>query len=149
MTHTWKDLEAEAPAFAERVRAVFDTGTNKTLATLRKDGSPRISATELQFEDGAVTLGMMPRSLKLLDVQRDPRVAIHSPTIEPDGTGLPGDAKLSGTLTPVDAAADAIPGSYFTLSIDEAVLTWVDMTEELLVIESWHPNRGWETRRRA
>jgi hypothetical protein len=41
-----------------------------TLATLRRDGSPRISGTEVEFTDGQVWLGMMPGSLKALDLRR-------------------------------------------------------------------------------
>jgi hypothetical protein len=107
---TWREIEQDAPEFAHRVRGRFEAGTNKTLATLRRSGAPRISATELQFSaDGEVTLGMMAGSVKLLDVRRDPRVALHSPTLEPPtddpGTGL-GDAKLAGTLVEIDPPAD-------------------------------------------
>ena len=93
---SWQDIEQDAPDFAARVRARFDAGTNKTIATLRRDGAPRISGSELQFANGQVTLGMMGRSSKLLDVRRDPRIAIHSPTIEPpygEPSDWPGDAK--------------------------------------------------------
>ncbi len=61
---SWKDIESVAPEFAARLRACFDAGTNKTLATLRIDGSPRISASESKFEDGELTLGMMGGSRK-------------------------------------------------------------------------------------
>jgi hypothetical protein len=40
-------IEHDAPDFAARVRSRFEAGTNKTLATLRRDGAPRISASEL------------------------------------------------------------------------------------------------------
>ena len=81
---SWRQIETDAPDFAARVRRRFDSGTNKTLATLRRDGSPRISGSEMTFSsDGEVTLGMMPASMKLRDVRRDPRVALHSPTLEP------------------------------------------------------------------
>ena len=74
---TWGELRSDAPEFAACVRAAFEAGTNKTLATLRADGSPRISGSELAFDDHHVTLGMMPGSRKLADVERDPRVALH------------------------------------------------------------------------
>jgi hypothetical protein len=61
----WSTVVDQAPDFAARVSAAFAAGTNKTLATIRSDGSPRISGTELEFVDGRVTLGMMPRSRKL------------------------------------------------------------------------------------
>lgn len=145
----WAEIERDAPAFATRLRTVFQAGTNKTLATLRKDGSPRISGTELEFHDGRITLGMMPDSRKLLDVQRDGRVAIHSPTIEPPEKGSLGlgDAKLAGRLVAIDLPSpDAIPGFYFELDVTEAVVTWVEGDE--LVVESWHPGRGLKRLRR-
>ena len=79
---SWQEIEKAAPDLAERVLARFAIGTNKTIATLRRDGSPRISASELEFADGEVTLGMMSGSMKLLDVRRDPRIALHSPTVD-------------------------------------------------------------------
>jgi hypothetical protein len=100
----------DARDFAARVRRCFEAGTSKTIATLRRDGAPRISGSELAFTDGEVTLGMMGGSMKLLDVRRDPRVALHSPTIEPpkhDMSTWPGDAKLAGRLVePAPPAGD-------------------------------------------
>jgi hypothetical protein len=148
----WADVDADAPAFAARVRAGFDAGTNKTIATLRRDGSPRISAIEMSFEpDGNVRVGMMPRSTKLLDVRRDPRVAIHSPTLEPSTDVGPGDAKLGGTLVAIAPPPDdEVRGAgYFVMDISEVVLTWVDVAKQLLVVESWHPGRGWQEQRRT
>ena len=132
---SWSEFEQDAPDFAGRVRALFDSGTNKTLATLRADGSPRISGSELQITDGRVTLGMMGGSVKLADVRRDPRVAIHSPTVEPPGDPeqWAGEAKLSGAL---NETSDG-----FDLDITEAVLTRVGGGK--LVVESWHPARGY------
>ncbi len=150
----WKEVESAAPDFAERVKAVFEAGTNKTLATLRADGSPRISASECKFEDGELTLGMMGESRKLLDVRRDPRVALHSPTIEPPPQDSEevwaGDAKMAGTLVEVAPPADnPIAGAgYFRLDITEVALTYLGDPKDHLVIESWHPMAGWQRRTR-
>jgi Pyridoxamine 5'-phosphate oxidase len=152
---SWQKIEDDAPDFAGRVRRRFELGTNKTIATLRADGSPRISATELAFDDGEITLGMMGDSMKLLDVRRDPRVAIHSPTIEPpqdpnDPDWL-GDAKLAGTLldaAPLDEKISPGAGS-FKVDITEVTLTYVGIPADHLVIESWHSGRGWQRRTRA
>jgi hypothetical protein len=145
----WNAVETDAPAFARRVRALFDSGTNKTMATLRSDGSPRISGIELEFSHGTIRLGLMPNSAKLADVERDPRVAIHSPTLEPpsDPELWDGEGKLSGTLVPIPADPEGPPGSYFELDLTEVVLVCVE--GGVLVIESWHPDRGWEVRRRS
>lgn len=138
---SWADLAADAPDFASRLRVLFDSGTNKTIATLRSDGSPRISGIELQLTDGRATLGMMGGSRKLADARRDNRVAIHSPTLEPpaDPHAWAGEAKLSGLLI-----EDA---DWFELDITEAVITRV--AEGGLVVESWHPGRGHTVTRRA
>jgi hypothetical protein len=143
---SWHEIEADSPEFAKQVRALFQAGTNKTLATLRHDGSPRISGTELEFRDGDVVLGMMPQSRKLHDVLRDPRVAIHSPTLEPpkdDPSAWPGDAKFSGTLRSIVLPdEDTYPeSSNFALEITEVVWTYVE--GDNLIVESWHPVRGW------
>jgi hypothetical protein len=153
---SWQQVAQDSPDFAARVQAPFDAGTNKTLATLRRDGSPRISATELSFDGGQVSLGMMPRSVKLADVRRDPRVAVHSPTIEPpkDLAGWLGDAKLAGALVEAEPPDAQHPeAAFFHLDITEVVLTYVtnsrpDGPVDLLVIESWHPGIGHRRRSR-
>jgi len=43
---TWSDFEAAAPELAARVRERLGAHAHKTLATVRRDGSPRISGTE-------------------------------------------------------------------------------------------------------
>jgi len=91
---SWAEIEQDAPEFAARVRGRFAIGTNKTIATSRRDGAPRISASEVEFGDGEVTLGMMGGSVKLLDVRRDPRIAVHSPTLEP-----PKDDPMTGHMS--------------------------------------------------
>jgi hypothetical protein len=147
---SWHQIEAHAPEFASKVRARFEVGINKTIATLRKDGSPRISATELQFDDGEVTLGMMGGSVKLHDARRDLRVAIHNPTIEPtdEPSAWPGEAKLAGLLieTPTPAGNEHTGAGFFRLDIREVALTYLGTPADHLVIESWDPEHGWRRR---
>jgi hypothetical protein len=150
---SWQEIETDAAEFAAKVRARFDAGTNKTLATLRRDGSPRISASEAVFQDGELTFGMMPGSMKLLDVRRDPRVAMHSPTLEPpEGApqDWPGDAKVAGRAVEIPSPGDnEIAGAgFFRVDISEVVLTYVGNPADHLVIESWHEGRGHRRRTR-
>jgi hypothetical protein len=56
----WKDVEQAEAEFAARVRRLFDGGRHKTIATLRADGSPRISGVECEFADGELEFGSMP-----------------------------------------------------------------------------------------
>ncbi|MGH3762424.1 pyridoxamine 5'-phosphate oxidase family protein [Actinophytocola sp.] len=149
---TWQEIEKEAPEFAERVRAVFGAGTNKTIATLRADGSPRISASELDFADGEVTFGMMGGSMKLRDVRRDGRIAVHSPTLEPPKEGgWSGDAKLAGRAVEIPAPPDNPHegAGFFRIDITEVALTYLGEPADHLVIESWHPGRGHRRRTRT
>src|SRR5690606_40870148 len=95
----WRDFEQAEPEFARRVRELFDARKHKTIATLRADGSPRISGIEAEFEDGELIFGSMPGARKGADLRRDPRFALHSPTIDPvEGAEAqwPGEAKISG-----------------------------------------------------
>src|SRR6266478_7497110 len=78
----WKDVERAEPEFAQRVRGLFDGHKHKTIATLRSDGSPRISGIEVAFEDGELAFGSMPNARKGADLGRDPRFALHSATID-------------------------------------------------------------------
>ncbi len=80
---SWAEFETAQPDFAKRVRKLMSTRKHLTMATLRRDGSPRISGTEVQFAGGNVQIGSMPRALKAKDLLRDPRVAIHGPTHDP------------------------------------------------------------------
>src|SRR5262245_34922540 len=95
----WRDVEQAEPEFAQRVRALFDAHWHKTIATLRADGSPRISGIEAAFEDGELVFGSMADARKGADLRRDPRFALHSATVDPvEGAEAqwPGEAKISG-----------------------------------------------------
>ena len=62
---SWRDVVEAEPEFAGRVRALFEAGRHKTIATLRADGSPRISGIECEFtEDGELQFGSMPHARK-------------------------------------------------------------------------------------
>ncbi|MDQ6691828.1 MAG: pyridoxamine 5'-phosphate oxidase [Candidatus Dormibacteraeota bacterium] len=143
---TWSDFEAAEPVFAARVRALFELRKHKTMATLRQDGSPRISGIEVEFSAGEVWLGMMPGSIKVRDLRRDARVAIHGPTVDPpemEPSGWPGEAKMAGVAVEVDAPTGAHPPAHvFRIELHEVVLTHVSPVPHRLVIESWHPGRG-------
>jgi len=147
----WQDVVDAAPEFAERVQSLFQARKHKTLATLRSDGSPRISGTETQFEDGEVGMGMMPGSLKGRDLQRDPRLALHSPSVDaPPGNdaGWLGEAKIAGRAVIVQSMEGPEGAVWVRVDITEVVVTSLDPTADHLVIESWHPGRGLETRTR-
>ena len=142
---SWADVESTEPEFAARVRAIFDSRRHKSLATLRRDGSPRISGIEVEFRDGEVVLGMMPGSRKLADIRCDPRLTIQAQSADPpeDNPAVwAGDAKLSGRAVERPTKGEHPPGSRFSVDIEEVVLTHLDAGATELVVESWHLDRG-------
>jgi hypothetical protein len=148
---TWNQIVTESPQFAQRVRDVFDVRKHKTMATLRADGSPRISGIEIEFGPDEVRFGSMPGALKARDLRRDPRLAVHSPTVDPpadDPSAWAGEAKIAGRAIAEGSRTDPPPGDQFRVDISEVVLTYLDADGKHLVIESWHPGRGWEQRSR-
>jgi hypothetical protein len=139
----WREVETEAPELAARARELFDANKHKTLATLRRDGSPRISGIEIEFDDGELWFGSMWRAVKALDLQRDPRFAIHSAS---DGADFKGDAKVAGRVEEVSSDGRS---HRFRADVTELVVISLggDPPDHLL-IESWHAERGVTTRRR-
>jgi hypothetical protein len=167
---TWNDVEKAVPELAGAVQAVFDAHKHKVLATLRADGSPRVSGNEAVFREGEIWLGMMDRSMKALDLLRDPRLALHSATADPEMAA--GDAKLSGRAVEVTdpevirlfgaasaeehPGADGVEGGQEPAGDEEAEpfhLFLVDVTEvsivrigdppDHLVIEAWSAKDGY------
>jgi Pyridoxamine 5'-phosphate oxidase len=142
---SWSEFEKAAPELAERVRARLDAHKHKTLATVRRDGAPRISGTETQFADGELWIGSMWQARKAQDLQRDPRFALHSGSDEPDDWS--GDAKLAGV---VEEIADPERGSHrFRLDLREVSTVGLDDERKALVIEVWTPERGVRTIKRS
>ena len=146
---SWNDVSAEAPDLAKRVQARFTSAKHHTLATLRRDGSPRISGTEVTFNLGEVWLGSMHGARKARDLQADPRLAVHSSTA--DETLGDGDARINGTaveVTDPDEMARALEGSgappgpmhLFRIDVQELVLTRVQGDD--LVVDWWRAGAG-------
>jgi hypothetical protein len=150
---SFSDVEREEPEFAARVRTAFDAHGHTFLATLRADGSPRISGIEMHFVGGEPWLAGMPASVKFTDLRRDPRFSLHSGSAEPDA--FDADAKLSGRATEVTAPDEraayaksaGVPAELagfelFRIDLDQVVLTALDDEKNALVISSWRPGRG-------
>lgn len=146
----WKAIEQAEPEFAERVQRLFDAGRHKTIATLRADGSPRISGIECEFADGDLRFGSMTGARKGADLERDPRFALHGPTVHPakgKENDWPGEAKIAGRAIPAgpvttDEASEQPAGEMYTADITEVVITGLNAGATKLVVESWTPERG-------
>jgi hypothetical protein len=154
---SWSDFETAAPELARRVRERLDAHKHKTLATIRRDGSPRISGTETGFSDGELWIGSMWQARKARDLQRDPRFALHSGSDDP--SGWTGDAKLAGVAEEITdsqraraIAGDEAPSGpmhVFRLDLREVSTVGLDDEGKQLVIEVWTPDRGVRAMRRT
>jgi hypothetical protein len=141
----WQDVEQAAPEFAQRVRALFDAHRHKTIATLRADGSPRISGIETVFEGGELVFGSMLNARKGADLRRDPRFALHSATVDPiedSPAQWPGEAKISGRAIAAGPIAEGPAGDLFHADIAEVVHTHLNDEATMLVVEWWTSTHG-------
>lgn len=141
---TWREVEDAEPEFAGRVRALFEARKHHTVATLRADGSPRISGIETVIADGELTFGSMPGARKGADLRRDPRFALHSATVDPvEGAEAqwPGEAKVSGRAI-AGGTVEGQEGDLFRADVAEVVHTHLDDAATRLVVEWWTPARG-------
>lgn len=139
---SWNDVEAAQPEFAARVRERFDAHKHNTIATLRADGSPRISGIEVEFADGHLTFGSMVDARKGADLVRDPRFALHSATVDPpddDPSAWPGEAKVSGRAALAGGVDGEGSGQLFRAELDSVVLTKLNDAGDRLLVEWWRP----------
>ncbi|HEX2127995.1 MAG TPA: pyridoxamine 5'-phosphate oxidase family protein [Solirubrobacterales bacterium] len=147
---SWSEIEAEAPELVARAREYFAAHTHHTLATVRRDGAPRISGTEVDFRNGEVYLGSMWKAVKALDLRRDPRFAVHCGTADPPE--WTGDAKFAGRVEEImesDRVREVNEGGpgrshLFRCDITELVVIGLNEERTKMVIESWHEGRGVE-----
>ena len=147
----WAAVVDVAPHLAASVRGRFDAAGLGLLATLRADGSPRISGVEPLF-DAELWLGMMPRSRKAADLLRDPRLCLHSGTADKEVRD--GDAKVCGRAVPVTdegeiaafrarfaahAGMEPPPGPMDLFRVAVTEMSFLRPAGDHLVIEWWRP----------
>lgn len=146
----WQEFTDQAPELAAAARARLESAQHHVLATLRKDGAPRVSGTEASWYGGELTFGSMPGARKARDLQRDGRFALH--TNPGDGTMADPDVKIAGVATEVTGdeqaawVAEVQPpqtdAHLFRCAITEVVTTTVSDDQTHLVITSWTPELG-------
>ena len=153
----WGAFSRVEPELAKTVEERFGAFTHHVLATLRRDGSPRTTGLEVRFLDGELWLGMMPNSLKALDLRRDPRFALQANPGE--GTGMGGgDVRISGRAFEVtDPEVKAAytkeveppePFHLFRTELTEVTRTYVE-DDKYLVLQVWKPGAPLRTIKRT
>ena len=146
---SWSEVEAAAPELTEKVKERFQSTGLGLLATLRADGSPRISGIEPLFALDELWLGMMHGSRKATDLLRDPRLALHNATEDKQVTN--GDARISGRAVEITDPESfekfnrafqgetgyEPPPPYHLFRVDVTELMFLKPGGDHLVIESW------------
>lgn len=150
----WSEFEVACAELAAEARERFSKDQLVMVGTLRRDGSPRISPCEVDFGAGELFLGMMWQSKKALDLLRDPRLTVHSVTVNKDGTD--GDVKVYGTAVDIgdpalreafrraikvriDWAPDEPDYHLFALDVERAASVTFGGPKQ---VATWDPGRG-------
>jgi pyridoxamine 5'-phosphate oxidase-like protein len=154
---TWGELEAAAPELAQAAKARLEATRLALLGTIRADGSPQISPIEPYFTRDELLLGAMTRSLKVRDLERDPRCVLHSPVSHPDA-GEP-EFKLYGTVVEASdrkARSDAWwmsrpteAARVFALRIHEAAAVAWNLEHGEMTVTRWSRRGGLEEAKRS
>ena len=169
MMASFHELQIAVPDLADRARAVLSSTTNGVLATIRRDGTPRLSGIDPFVLGGDLCIASMPGARKAQDLRRDPRMALHSIPWDSrrirDNVEDPGDmdVKLNGiaTLTTdpdvvrslrelLKAERDLVPpetADLFTIGIES--LTLLSVSGEYLIVDRWSAAEGRRTVRRT
>ena len=152
----WIEMAQRQPHLAEvGRRRLIDPGV-LLVATIRRDGTPRLSPVEPYVLDGALLLSMMWQSTKAVDLRRDPRVLVHSIVTSRDGAK--GEFKLRGmgqveddplvqhryaTAVAASLGWQPEPGRFHLFNIDIEDITYIrydDATGDQY-LTAWPPGR--------
>ncbi|MER5728034.1 pyridoxamine 5'-phosphate oxidase family protein [Streptomyces sp. NPDC002138] len=156
-TNNWEHFAQAEPELAAVVEARFGKYAHHVLATLRKDGSPRLTGLNTSFRGGELWLGMMPGSMKARDLRRDPRFALHT-NPGADESMPDGDVRISGRAVEIldppelhryaeESGEPVQPSHLFRVELSEVVHTGIDGDD--LVVRVWTPSGGLRTIRRG
>jgi hypothetical protein len=150
---SWGEIGEITPDLARFARQLFDGHVHKTIATIRADGSPRISGIEAKFIDGELWFGSMPGSRKGADLGRDPRFALHSGSDDPPD--WKGDAKVAGVVEEIagverkteifgamGAEEVSLDSALYRADIREVAVTRLTEAKDELAIDFWSEAGG-------
>ena len=155
-TASWAEFGQADPALADLVLGRLQSHRHMIMATLKADGSPRLSGMEAPVRSGHLWLAMTPESRKATDLGRDRRFSLHS---APDTEDLlEGDARIDGIVVAADATQqdEFLAGHRYPIDDPSIMVLYVAMirrvvlvrvSQHALLIESWTPATGRDTQR--
>jgi len=152
----WSEMQNGQPRLAALGRQRLLEPGVVLVATIRRDGTPRISPVEPFVLDGSLWLSMMWQSKKAADLLRDPRILVHSVVTGPHTDE--GEFKIRGTASAeqdpavqqryADAVAAPLgwspePGRFhlFAVSISEVTFIGYDDATGDQHVAMWPPAR--------
>lgn len=134
----WNELAEQQPKLAQLGRDRLIHPGVVFVATIRCDGTPRLSAVEPLQWDGDLWLSMLWGSRKAADLLRDPRLLVHSIVTTRDGGA--GEYKLRGRAIAESAESvqqayaeqvrtrlgwDPVPGRFHLFRVDIDDVTFI------------------------
>jgi hypothetical protein len=152
----WSEMESAQPRLAELGRQRLLERGAVLVATIRRDGTPRLSPVEPFVLDSDLWLSMLWQSTKAADLVRDPRILVHSVITSRDGGE--GEFKLRGTAraehdpqvqrryaaaVTADLGWSPTPGRFHLFAVDFDEVTFIrydDATGDQHVV-LWPPGR--------
>jgi small GTP-binding protein len=152
----WSEMQNGQPRLAALGRQRLLEPGVVLVATIRRDGTPRISPVEPFVLDGSLWLSMLWQSTKAADLLRDPRMLVHSVVTGPHSDE--GEFKIRGTASAeqdpavqrryADAVAARLdwspePGRFhlFAVSISEVTFIGYDDATGDQHVAMWPPAR--------
>jgi Pyridoxamine 5'-phosphate oxidase len=108
---SWEELDRQAPQIARLGKRLLEERGLAFLATVRRDGSPRLHPVSPVICQGELMMGVIDRSPKSRDLLRDGRCVLHA---------LPGPGHAEFW---VEALAEPVP--------PEAALDWAKREPQL------------------
>lgn len=140
---SWGGFERAEPEFAALAKRVLQRNVALVIATLRADGSPRVSGIEIVLNGDELAFGSMPGARKGADLRRDPRFALHAAPADQSGGDLgDGDVKLAGTAVWTGPLSGPVPGDGFRAELSEVTWTGLNEARNRLVVRWWRPGAG-------
>ena len=137
---SWGDVARSAPDLGRHVEERMGEPKVCYLATLRRDGWPRVHPVLVRFRDGRMVVTMYPNSPKGHDIRRNGRYAVHGMVEDPYGGR--GEVLMTGTAVATDATPADIERGWvaFELLVGEVLATQYNSVGLEPVFMRWRPS---------
>ena len=149
----WEEFEQSAPELAAFGRERLHRRVCY-LATVRKDGAPRVHPVTPLIAGGHLLVFMYPTSPKAHDLRRDGRFALHTSVLDNSGTG--GEFAITGHTRLVESAGlrkaaeeiarHSAPDRYILFEFEIAGASSTVYHDDTPVRENWKGIEGRESR---